>query len=135
MNVNESEVDKVLKGLLDKIFKPTQQTSQEKIHNISQADVEAIIDAKLKEHAATIQSTNENQQNEKQTANRDDYKLTAKQMEFALSLIGKVSNEFKLAIDPSELTVKDLNRLIAYQRYGNKGTLINLVKNGVLKKV
>ncbi|MEH7525486.1 ABC transporter ATP-binding protein [Bacillus sp. JJ1503] len=135
MNVNESEVDKVLKGLLDKIFKPTQQTSQEKIHNISQADVEAIIDAKLKEHAATIQSTNENQQNEKQTAIRDDYKLTAKQMEFALSLIGKVSNEFKLSIDPSELTVKDLNRLIAYQRYGNKGTLINLVKNGVLKKV
>ncbi|WP_082677109.1 hypothetical protein [Bacillus sp. FJAT-29937] len=105
----------VLKGLLDKIFKPTQQTSQQKTQNISQADVEAIIDAKLKEHAANIQSTNVNQQNVKLAANRNDYKLTAKQIEFALSLIDKVSNEFKLAIDPSELTVKDLNRLIAYQ--------------------
>ncbi|WNS73672.1 ABC transporter ATP-binding protein [Bacillus sp. DTU_2020_1000418_1_SI_GHA_SEK_038] len=135
INVNEIEVDKVLKGLLDKIFKPTQQTSQQKTENISQADVEAIIDAKLKEHAAAIQSTNVNQQNQKTETNRDDYKLTAKQLEFALSLIAKVSKEFKLVIDPSELTVKDLNRLIAYQRYGNKGTLINLVKNGVLKKI
>ncbi|MBY0121471.1 ABC transporter ATP-binding protein [Bacillus sp. S/N-304-OC-R1] len=125
----------MLKGLLDKIFKPTQQTSQQETQNISQAYVEAMIDAKLKEYAATIQSTNENQQHEKQPANGDEYKLTAKQMEFALSLISKISNEYKLAITPTELTVKDLNRLIAYQRYGNKGTLINLVKNGVLKKV
>lgn len=122
-------MDQVLKGLIDKIFKPPQQTSQQNTQNISQADVEAIIDAKLKEHAAAIQSTNE-----KQPSNRDDYKLTAKQMDYALSLIDKVGNEFKLAIDPTELTVKDLNRLIAYQRYGNKGTLINLVKSGVLKK-
>jgi hypothetical protein len=49
-------------------------------------------------------------------------------------LIEKVKEEFELAIEPSELTIKDLNRLIAYNRYKNKGTLINLVKKGVLKK-
>jgi hypothetical protein len=49
-------------------------------------------------------------------------------------LIEKVKEEFELVIDPSELTIKDLNRLIAYNRYKNKGTLINLVKKGVLKK-
>jgi hypothetical protein len=43
-------------------------------------------------------------------------------------------NDFELGIDPTKLTIKDLNRLIAYNRYKNKGILINLVKKGVLKK-
>lgn len=68
------------------------------------------------------------------TISEEDYTLTAKQIDHALSLIEKVHTEFELAIDPSKLTIKDLNRLIAFNRYKNKGTLINLVKEGVLKK-
>ncbi|MDM5326779.1 hypothetical protein [Neobacillus sp. CF12] len=49
-------------------------------------------------------------------------------------MIEKVKDEFVLAIDPSLLTIKDLNRLIAYNRYKNKGTLVNLVKKGVLAR-
>lgn len=55
-------------------------------------------------------------------------------MEYALSLIEKIKPELELAVDPAQLTIKDLNRLIAYNRYKNKGTLVNLVKKGVLRK-
>ncbi|MCM3764488.1 ABC transporter ATP-binding protein [Neobacillus niacini] len=124
----------LLKGIIDKFFKPIQNTKQEQVPPFSQADVEALIDAKLKEHSAALDNNVTNMDVEKQTENQDDYKLTAKQTEYALSLIEKVNNEFELAIEPTKLTVKDLNRLIAYQRYKNKGTLINLVKKGVLRK-
>lgn len=73
--------------------------------------------------------------NQNKGTNQDeDYTLSAKQVEYALFLIEKVKEEFELAIETSKLTIKDLNRLIAYNRYKNKGTLINLVKKGVLRK-
>lgn len=124
----------MLKGIIDKLLKTNQNVIKEETPKISQADVEALINAKLKEHAAALENNISTKESENQDENQDDYKLTPKQTEYALSLIDKVSNEFELAIDPAELTVKDLNRLIAFQRYKNKGTLINLVKKGVLKK-
>jgi hypothetical protein len=72
-------------------------------------------------------------QNQK-PANEEDYLLTDKQIEFALTLLDKISREYQLAVEPSTLTVKDLNRLVAYNRYHNKGALVNLEKKGILKK-
>jgi hypothetical protein len=120
----------MLKGIIEKLFKSEQKQTPSQ-QTFSQADVEALIDAKLKEHAATIQTSDKD--NKKDT-NQDDYKLTAKQIDYALSLISKLNGEFVLAIDPSDLTIKDLNRLIGFNRYKNKGILVNLVKNGILKK-
>jgi hypothetical protein len=125
----------LLKGIIDKLFKTNQTVKEADTTTISQADVEALIEAKLKEHTSTLENAVASKENEKQTENQDNYKLTSKQIEYAQSLIDKVRNEFELAIEPTELTVKDLNRLIAYQRYKNKGTLINLVKKGVLRKI
>ncbi|MEH7110429.1 ABC transporter ATP-binding protein [Bacillus sp. JJ1764] len=123
----------MIKGILDKLFKPEQHAPKpERQPTISQAEIEALIEAKLKVHTESIQKNAE--ENKSQPPTQDDYKLTAKQTDYALSLIAKFKNEFELAIDPSELTVKDLNRLIAYQKYRNKGTLVNLVKKGVLRK-
>ncbi len=56
-----------------------------------------------------------------------------KQIDFAMNLINKLSQNYQLAIDPSTLTVKDLNRLQVYFKYKNQGALVNLVKKGVLK--
>ncbi|MDQ6598122.1 hypothetical protein [Bacillus salipaludis] len=64
---------------------------------------------------------------------KEDYSLTPKQIEFALSLIEK-TREYELAMYPANLTVKDLNKLIAFNRYKNKGIIVNLVKKGVLRK-
>ncbi|CAH2714827.1 hypothetical protein BACCIP111895_02003 [Neobacillus rhizosphaerae] len=79
-------------------------------------------------------STSHDQETQNQALSQDDFTLTAKQIEYALSLIEKVKNEFELTINPTKLTIKDLNRLIEYNRYKNKGTLINLVKKGVFRK-
>jgi hypothetical protein len=117
----------LFKGIIDKLFKTSQSTNTSHNQSISQAEVEALVDAKLKEHAAAIETNQVPLQDE-------DYTLSAKQIEYALSLIEKVKEEFELAINPTELTIKDLNRLIAYNRYKNKGTLVNLVKKGVLKR-
>lgn len=125
---------KLFKGIIDKLFKTNRNSPQSEVQHISHAEVEALVDAKLKEHAATIQNTVADEKKQSQPADKDDYTLTAKQIEYALSLIDKVKDEFELAIDPTKLTIKDLNRLIAYQKYKNKGTLINLVKKGVLGK-
>jgi uncharacterized membrane protein YheB (UPF0754 family) len=128
----ESEVGVMIKGILDKLFKPTTKESQ----SISQADVEALVDARLKEHAAAIEHTINEKVNQPQpntSGDEEDYTLSAKQVDYALSLIAKLE-DFVLAIDSAQLTIKDLNRLIAYNRYKNKGTLINLVKKGVLRK-
>ena len=119
---------------MEKLFKTDQKTAQTEVQTISQADVEALIDAKFKEHAASVVQPTETDTIQKDTSDQDDYKLTAKQVEYALSLIAKLNGEYVLAIDPSQLTLKDLNRLIAYNRYKNKGILVNLVKTGVLKK-
>lgn len=122
----------MLKGILEKLFNSSKNSA--KTQNIGHAEVEAIVDAKIKEHQATVQSTKPIQASHNTPANGDDNTLTAKQIDYALALLDKVKNEFILAIDPTKLTLKDLNRLIAYQRYKNKGTLINLVKKGVLRR-
>ncbi|MEH7114936.1 ABC transporter ATP-binding protein [Neobacillus niacini] len=117
-------MNNLFKGIIEKLFKTPQTNSQPQNQSISQADVEALIDAKLNEHAAALETNQVPSQDE-------DYTLSTKQIEYALSLIEKVNDEFELAIDPAELTIKDLNRLIAYNRYKNKGTLINLVKRAL----
>ena len=133
LGLTESRVNELLKGIIEKLFKSTQPTTPPQNQAISQADVEALVDAKLKEHAAALETTLA--EKGKQVTSQDEhYTLSAKQIEYAQSLIEKVKEEFELAIEPSKLTIKDLNRLIAYNRYKNKGTLINLVKKGVLKK-
>jgi hypothetical protein len=122
----------LLKGIIEKLFKPEQKPTQSELPTISHEDVEALIDAKLKEHTAAIEtSIKENTQIEQ---NQEDNKLTAKQIDYALSLIAKLNGEYVLAVEPSDLTLKDLNRLIGYNRYKNKGILVNLAKKGVLKK-
>lgn len=125
----------MLKGLIDKLFNSNSNQPKTETKTISQSEIEALVDAKLKEHTATMQATVTTEQAlpPKEESN-ENYKLTPKQIEYALSLIEKVKNEFELAIDPTKLTIKDLNRLIAHQRYKNKGTLVNLVKKGVLKR-
>ncbi|MEH7502906.1 hypothetical protein V7152_12990 [Neobacillus drentensis] len=82
----------------------------------------------------SVATTTNDQSNQNQSTVHEDYTLTPKQIEYALSLIEKIKPEFELAIDPARLTIKDLNRLIAYNRYKNKGTLVNLVKKGVLRR-
>lgn len=125
----------LIKGIFDKLFKQNQNTTQTQVQPISHEEVEALVDAKIKEHAATLQTNTADQSNHQtQAVVEDDYALTAKQIDYALSLIDKVKDEYVLAIEPSKLRIKDLNRLIAYQRYKNKGTLVNLVKKGVLKR-
>lgn len=123
---------KIAKGILNKLFKSNQQSTQSAVKHISPAEVEALVDAKLKAHAE-VQNTAPNDK-QKHSADQDDITLTAKQIEYALSLIYKVKDDYVLGIDPSKLTIKDLNRLIAFQRYKNKRTLVNLLKKGVLKR-
>jgi hypothetical protein len=94
---------------------------------ISQEKIEALVDAKLKALLAEMGKTKAGQ-----TASAEDYSLTPKQTEYALSLVYQLRGEYELAIPPSALTVKDLNRLIAYPKFKNKGILVNLVKKGVL---
>ena len=126
IGLTESGVNELLKGIIEKFFKSTQTTSTPQNQSISQAEVEALVDAKLKEHAAALETTLAEQGNQVSPSQDEDYTLSAKQIEYALSLIEKVKDEFELAIDPSNLTIKDLNRLIAYNRYKNKGTLLIL---------
>ncbi|WP_251551237.1 ABC transporter ATP-binding protein [Neobacillus muris] len=97
--------------------------------------MEALVDARIKEHAATIEQSITAKVSISQKDNQEDYSLTPKQIEFALSLIYKVKNEYELAINPAELTIKDLNKLIAYNKFKNKGILVNLAKKGVLRKI
>ncbi|WP_342431117.1 ABC transporter ATP-binding protein [Neobacillus sp. FSL H8-0543] len=127
-------MNELLKGIIDKFFKSNQPTSAPQNQSISQADVEALVDARLKEHASTLPPTSQEGDTSKPQVDDEDYFLTAKQIEYALTLLEKVKNDFELALDPAKLTVKDLNRLIAFNRYKNKGTLVNLVKKGVLRK-
>jgi hypothetical protein len=125
----------MLKGIIEKLFKTPQTNSPQQNQSISQAEVESIVEAKLREHAASLENNQTEQlSNGRRTSLEEDYTLSAKQIEYALSLIEKVKDEFELAIEPSLLTIKDLNRLIAYNRYKNKGTLVNLVKKGVLAR-
>ncbi|MEH7307602.1 MULTISPECIES: ABC transporter ATP-binding protein [Bacillaceae] len=127
-------MDTLFKGILEKLFNTNQHTKQVEVQAISQAEVEALVEAKIREHAATLQTTTNDQSIQNQSTNQEDYTLTQKQIEYALSILEKIKPEFELAIDPAQLTIKDLNRLIAYNRYKNKGTLVNLMKKEVLRK-
>ncbi|WP_342431571.1 ABC transporter ATP-binding protein [Neobacillus sp. FSL H8-0543] len=127
-------MEKLFKGIIEKLFSSNQKSSQPNLPPISQDQVEAIVDARIKEHAATLESVSTQQGTTKPAGNEEDYTLTEKQIDYAFTLLEKVKDEFELAIDPTKLTVKDLNRLIAFNRYKNKGTLVNLVKKGVLRK-
>ena len=127
-------METLIKGFIEKLFKTNQQPSQPEVKYVNHAEVEALVELRIKEHAASLQTAANNQEVQKQSSDQEDYTLTQKQREYALSLIEKIKPEFELAVDPTQLTIKDLNRLIAYNRYRNKGTLINLVKKGVLKK-
>ncbi|MCM3727846.1 ABC transporter ATP-binding protein [Neobacillus cucumis] len=121
----------MLKGLLDRFLNISQKPTQTEVNSISHEEVEAIVAARLKEHAAIMeQSVAEKVNSAVQGQDKEDYSLTTKQIEFALSLIEKTKN-FQLAIDKTKLTVKDLNRLIAYNKFKNNGILVNLVKKGV----
>ena len=124
----------LIKGFIDKLLKTTQKPPQPEVKYVNHAEVEALVELRIKEHAAALQTATNNQEVQKQSSDPEENTLTQKQMEYALSLIEKVKPEFELAVDPAQLTIKDLNRLIAYNRYKNKGTLVNLVKKGVLKK-
>ncbi|OIK09593.1 ABC transporter ATP-binding protein [Bacillus sp. MUM 13] len=116
----------MLKGLLEKLKNPKQKSLETETKPFSQEEIEALVDARLKEHAESLK---------RPSSAVEDLSLTAKQIEFALSLIAKIGNEYVLATEPDKLTLKDLNKLIAYNRYKNKGILINLAKKGVLRKV
>ncbi|WP_231510857.1 ABC transporter ATP-binding protein [Bacillus sp. UNC438CL73TsuS30] len=122
-----------MKGILDKLFSPAPKITKHEVKSISHAEVEALVEAKFREHAATIEKTVTQQVTANQSPiDKEDYSLTPKQIEFALSLIEK-TREYELAADAAKLTVKDLNKLIAFNRYKNKGILVNLVKKGVLR--
>jgi hypothetical protein len=127
-------VEALIKGFIDKLFKTNQKPPQPEVKYVNHAEVEALVELRIKEHAAALQTAANNQAVQIQFSDQENYTLTQKQMEYALSLIEKIKPEFELAIDPGHLTIKDLNRLIAFNRYKNKGTLVNLVKKGVLRK-
>jgi hypothetical protein len=124
----------MLKGFLDKLFNSNQQNTQPVEKPISHAEVEALVEARLMEHAATLEKTISEQVKTEQPTDKEDYSLTSKQIDFALTLIDKVKNEYELATDAANLTIKDLNKLIAYNKFKNKGIMVNLVKKGVLRK-
>jgi hypothetical protein len=125
----------MLKKILNLIVKEALHTSNKN----SVAENNTFAD-KDKEELLTRIKMLEDKQSEMQLAqnqkpaNEEDYLLTDKQIEFALTLLDKISREYQLAVEPSTLTVKDLNRLVAYNRYQNKGALVNLEKKGILRK-
>ncbi|KZE69163.1 hypothetical protein AWM68_02535 [Fictibacillus phosphorivorans] len=66
-------------------------------------------------------------------SNSEKIYLTPKQIDYAKSMITKL-NRYELVISDAELTKKDLDRLIMYFKFKNKGTLANMVKEGILKE-
>lgn len=67
-------------------------------------------------------------------AAKDNKPLTPKQAAFAKTLLTKLEDRYELAVDFSQLTHKDLNRMSGYFRFKNQGALNNLVSAGVLKE-
>lgn len=118
----------MLKSILNKLLGPS-EPAKPQTKGVSQDEVEALVDAKIKEHAAIFEKTASSQIKEQS----EDYSLTEKQIDFALSLLAKVKG-YELAVHPSTLTLKDLNKFIAYNRFKNKGILVNLEKKCVIKK-
>ncbi|MDU1847387.1 MAG: GIY-YIG nuclease family protein [Niallia nealsonii] len=75
------------------------------------------------------------EQKRNKNENKQNKPLTAKQIEYAKSLIKRLEKDYKLIVDYTLLTNEDLNRLRVYFKYKNIGALNNLVKSGVLKKL
>ncbi|MDM5317199.1 GIY-YIG nuclease family protein [Fictibacillus sp. b24] len=69
----------------------------------------------------------------KRESKSDEVYLTPKQIEYAKSMLNKL-DKYELVINDAELTKKDLDRLIMYFKFKNKGTLVNMVKEGILKE-
>ncbi|MFC0475488.1 ABC transporter ATP-binding protein [Robertmurraya beringensis] len=116
----------MIKKIIDIFKKPTLKV----VENNSAKDLEkelilSKIQALEEKHQELINAQNKQLSDE-------DYTLTEKQRIFALSLVEKLNRNYILGIDSSKLTVKDLNRLVAYSKYRNKGALVNLEKKGVL---
>ncbi|WP_419883503.1 hypothetical protein ACN6MY_08110 [Peribacillus sp. B-H-3] len=61
----------------------------------SQEEIEALVDARLKEHAESLKHSSHA---------LEDLSLTPKQIEYALSLIAKISYDYVLAVEPEKLT-------------------------------
>lgn len=66
-------------------------------------------------------------------SNSDEIYLTPKQIDYAKSMVSKL-DKYELVIHDAELTKKDLDRLVMYFKFKNKGILVNLVKEGILKE-
>ncbi|MBU9674739.1 GIY-YIG nuclease family protein [Planococcus sp. CP5-4] len=82
----------------------------------------------------TISNTEATANSSSAAVNKDEKPLTPKQAEFAKTLLTKLEDRYELAVDFSQLTHKDLNRLSGYFRFKNQGALNNLVSAGVLKE-
>ncbi|WP_211653456.1 GIY-YIG nuclease family protein [Planococcus alpniumensis] len=82
----------------------------------------------------TISTTQANVISSSAAINKDEKPLTPKQAEFAKTLLTKLEDRYELAVDFSQLTHKDLNRMSGYFRFKNQGALNNLVSAGVLKE-
>ncbi|NYE08985.1 hypothetical protein F4694_005842 [Bacillus niacini] len=78
----------MLKGIIEKLFKTPQTNSPQQNQSISQAEVESIVEAKLKEHVAAIEiNQTEQLSHGRGSSLEEDYTLSAKQIEYALSVI------------------------------------------------
>jgi hypothetical protein len=122
---------KILNLFVNEALNSSNKNSVAENNNLADKDKEELLTRikKLEDKQIEMQQA----QNQK-PANEEDYFLTDKQIEFALTLLDKISREYQLTVEPSTLTVKDLNRLVAYNRYHNKGALVNLEKKGILRK-
>lgn len=99
---------------------------------LNQDDISWIKDQKYTEEICT--SIDSNYLKElKRESNSDVVYLTPKQIEYAKSMVNKL-DKYELIINDAELTKKDLDRLIMYFKFKNKGTLVNMVKEGILKE-
>jgi hypothetical protein len=121
---------KKILGLLGKTEPKNLTTVAENSNAIQYNDKEELLN-RIKKLEDKQQELLQKQTNSSE--NEEDYSLSEKQMEFALSLIEKI-RDYDLAVEPSKLTVKDLNRLVAFNRYNNKGAIVNLEKKGILKR-
>ena len=65
---------------------------------------------------------------------KENKRLTAKQIEFAKTLLAKLEDKYVLNVDYSVLTQKDLSRLSVYFKFKNQGALNNLISEKILKK-
>lgn len=121
---------KKILGFLGKTEPKAPTTVTEISNTVQDNDKEELLN-RIKKLEENQQELLQNKTNKSE--NEEDYTLTEKQLEFALTIIGRI-RDYELAVDPTKLTVKDLNRLVAFNRYNNKGAIVNLEKKGILKR-